>query len=61
MMIFLRETALRASRSRHMMTTTAPAPAARIEPAALAKNGGMGGRAIMAPILLDFESPCDGE
>ena len=33
-MIFLSETALRASRSRHMMTATAPAPAARNEPAA---------------------------
>ena len=32
-MIFLRETALRASRKRHMMTTIAPAPAARNEPA----------------------------
>ena len=47
MMIFRKETALRASRKRHMMTTIAPAPAARNEPATLAKNGEIGGSATM--------------
>jgi hypothetical protein len=47
MMIFLIDTAVRASRSRHMMITMAPAPAARTEPAAFAKTEEMGGSANM--------------
>jgi hypothetical protein len=43
------------------MTTTAPAPAARTEPAALAKNAGMGGSAIISSILLDSESLRDDD
>ena len=52
-MIFLSETALRASRSLHMITTIAPAPAARNDPAAFAKNGGIEGSATMSAILWD--------
>lgn len=48
-MIFRSETAVRASRSRHMMMTTAPAPAARTDPAAFAKKEGMWGSASIAP------------
>ena len=55
-MIFLSDTGDRVSRTRHIVTATAPAPAASTEPAAFANREGMGGSTTIGLLYWIFDS-----